>query len=222
MTLGDDMPQVFQKAQDKLYPVFKAIQNVKQNPSTDDALVNSVKLRNGQLVVNGQSFDTDSLDKPPEPLSVDKLFNISRNGITAFFKSYSALSNHHMCRFQVNDTVYSSMEKYLMHMKANLFCDADSAESIIAEDNHVRLKELGKKIKDFKVSAWLKELDSVLDKGLTAKFGQNENLGYFLRNTKEDILVEANPFDSVFGVGLSLYNPAVFNAESWKGENKLR
>ena len=74
--------------------------------------------------------------------------------------------------------------------------------------------------KDFKASAWLKELDFVLDQGLIAKFGQNENLGYFLRKTK-DILVEANPFDSVFRVGLSLYNPAVFNAESWKGENKL-
>ena len=47
VTLVDDMPQVFQKAHDKLYPVFKATQNVKQNPSIDDALVNSVKLRNG-------------------------------------------------------------------------------------------------------------------------------------------------------------------------------
>ena len=221
VTLVDDMPQVFQKAHDKLYPVFKAIQNVKQNPSTDDALVNSVKLRNGQLVINGQSFDTDSLDKLPEPLSIDKLFNISRNGITAFFRSYSALSNHHMCRFQVNDTVYSSMEKYLMHMKANLFGDADSAAATLVEDNPVRLKQLGKKIKNFKASVWLKESDSVLDKGLTAKFSQNENLGYFLRNTKEDTLVEANPFDSVFGVGLSLHNPAIFSAESWKGENKL-
>ena len=108
-----------------------------------------------------------------------------------------------------------------MHMKANLFGDADSAAAIIAEDNPVRLKQLGKKIKDFKASVWLKELDSVLDKGLTAKFSQNENLGYFLRNTKEDTLVEDNPFDSVFGVGLSLHNPAIFSAKSWKGENKL-
>ena len=32
------------------------------------------------------------------------------------------------------------MEKYLMHMKSNLFGDADSAAAIIAEDNPVRLK----------------------------------------------------------------------------------
>ena len=108
-----------------------------------------------------------------------------------------------------------------MHMKADLFGDADSAAAIMAEDNPVRLKQLGKKIKDFKASTWLRELDSVLDRGLSAKFGQNENLGHFLRNTKDDILVEANPFDSVFGVGLSIYNPEVFNADSWKGENKL-
>ena len=115
---------------------------MKDNLSKDGVFVKSLKLRNGQLLVNGQKYDTDNLHKLPPPVFVDKIFN----GVTAFFRSYSALSNHHACTFQVNGTVYSSMEKCLMHTKAIIFDDNMSAESIVAEDGPDQAQTAGKEI----------------------------------------------------------------------------
>ena len=52
-----------------------------------------------------------------------------------------------------------------------------------------------------------------------AKFSQNDELRRFLVNTNNTELVEANPFDRVWGVGVSMQSIDVFNSEKWKGKN---
>ena len=53
------------------------------------------------------------------------------------------------------------------------------------------------------------------------KFTQNKNLKNKLLSTKGTILVEASPFDRVWGIGLDKSNPLVLNRESWRGSNWL-
>ena len=44
---------------------------------------------------------------------------------------------------------------------------------------------------------------------------------WFLLNTKDRIIVEASPVDSIWGIGMAADNPNVTNPELWKGYNLL-
>ena len=61
----------------------------------------------------------------------------------------------------------------------------------------------------------------VVVKGNLAKFGQNEKLRKFLLNTGSAILVEASPYDRVWGIGMREDNKDAKNAEKWYGINLL-
>ena len=65
------------------------------------------------------------------------------------------------------------------------------------------------------------DIEAVLTKGLTAKFGQNEDLRELLKSTGTNTLAEANPNDKVYGIGLSLQDSRVFNKNEWSGQNRL-
>ena len=53
------------------------------------------------------------------------------------------------------------------------------------------------------------------------KFKQNDGLAAFLLATENTAIAEANPKDLLFGVGIGLEDPQVFQKESWKGRNIL-
>ena len=53
------------------------------------------------------------------------------------------------------------------------------------------------------------------------QFGQNPDLLEELKATQGTTLVEASPFDRVWGIGLSATNPKAANRSSWRGANLL-
>ena len=108
-----------------------------------------------------------------------------------------------------------------MLQKAHFFGDTDAAQQMKMEDDPVKLKRLGKNIKNFNSSAWKAQIDRVLVEGLHAKFSQDDNLRNFLKMTGSNTLVEANPNDNIFSVGLSLYNNEIWDKTKWRGENRL-
>ena len=50
---------------------------------------------------------------------------------------------------------------------------------------------------------------------------QNTELGEFLCNTGNKVLVEASPFDTIWGIGMSERDEGVTNPHNWKGTNHL-
>ena len=60
---------------------------------------------------------------------------------------------------------------------------------------------------NFRQDTWSAEVEKILFKGLCAKFEQNPSLAKFLIDTKDSVIAEAKPYDSVFGVELSLGHP---------------
>ena len=58
-------------------------------------------------------------------------------------------------------------------------------------------------------------------KAIKSKFEQNDELGKALRETKNRLLVEANPNDPYWGAGVSIYSEDIWDIESWKGQNRL-
>ena len=57
--------------------------------------------------------------------------------------------------------------------------------------------------------------------GNKAKFGQNPELKEFLLSTDDAILVEASPYDTIWGIGMDRETALNSKVEDWKGENLL-
>ena len=53
------------------------------------------------------------------------------------------------------------------------------------------------------------------------KFSQNEDLKKFLLATGDLILVEASPWDAIWGCGTGPDDDTTFDPKQWQGENLL-
>ena len=217
--LSDDLPTAVEAKHQDLYPVYIALRSL-QHQCTD-GFVKSVKLISDKLWLNGTSYTTEDLGRLPENVSLDKLFNPSDKGITAFFRKFSKLSNHYPCIFVVKGERYSSMEKYLMSSKADFFGDRELVHKIAHEDNPVIIKKLGSRVRNYDRMAWQNEIERVLHEGLLAKFSQNIDLHSFLTSTGNTLLAEANQHDTTYGIGLSLQHKDLWDIQKWPGKNLL-
>jgi hypothetical protein len=54
-----------------------------------------------------------------------------------------------------------------------------------------------------------------------AKFGQNSRLKATLLSTENKIIVEASPYDTIWGIGLYHEDDRVLDEKNWKGMNLL-
>lgn len=116
---------------------------------------------------------------------------------------------------------YCCMEQYMMAEKARLFKDDEILEQILKSNNPKQIKELGRKIKNFNEDVWKRIRYSIILNGNFAKFLQNEELMEFLLQTKNKVLVEASPYDRIWGIGMSVDNKNINNPLLWKGQNLL-
>lgn len=123
--------------------------------------------------------------------------------------------------FTINNIEYSCAEQFMMAYKADLFDDLETLEEIINETNPQKIKELGRKIKNFDENVWNNNKYNIVIHGNYLKFMQNENMKRILLDTKEKIIVEASPYDRIWGVGLSETDERIYNPNNWNGENLL-
>ena len=75
---------------------------------------------------------------------------------------------------------------------------------ILKQENPVDAMRIEYKVKKFSASAWDDVCIDHMKQGLLAKFTQNKELGSFLLETKPQILVEASPPDTFWGIRLDL------------------
>jgi ribA/ribD-fused uncharacterized protein len=132
----------------------------------------------------------------------------------------SCLSQWYTCRFEIDGIEYNCAEQYMMAEKARLFKDMDTLAKILASENPDIIKNLGREVRNFNEHVWRMESGSAVVKGNMAKFLQNKNLGDFLLGTGEKILVEASPYDRIWGIGYN-ENDALITPEYKWGRNEL-
>ena len=139
--------------------------------------------------------------------------------------SEACLSQMWICGFGDEDGAgsrrYNSAEQYMMAQKALLFRDKDTFEKIMAEYNPVKIKKLGREVKGFDSDLWDKVKYDVILAGNYLKFTQNRALGLYLLDTRDRVLVEASPYDTVYGIGMSADDKDACCPRLWKGENLL-
>ncbi|HEX5063193.1 MAG TPA: NADAR family protein [Kofleriaceae bacterium] len=140
---------------------------------------------------------------------------------TFFFTEASPFSQWHRCRFAVDGVTFNCAEQFMMHGKAVLFGDAAIAAEILAADHPRTHKALGRKVKDFDGAVWERERMRIIKDGNRAKFTQNPELLAKLLATKGTLMVEASPFDRIWGIGLGANDPRAKDPKQWKGKNLL-
>jgi len=130
------------------------------------------------------------------------------------------LSNWHLCDFRDEcGTEFNCSEQYMMLAKAEMFNDMDTARLIMEAPHPREQKALGRQVKGFDKEKWEAQARDIVEKGCYFKFSQNEYLKRFLLNTGDTILVEASPYDCVWGIGIGPDDPRRFDEKNWRGTN---
>jgi len=166
-----------------------------------------------------QKYTKDYIKRTfPNPEQSDFVFFWSGNVTKKLSKS--CLSQWYPAVFTIDGVTYSCAEQYMMAEKARISNDMDSLKQILETDDPRVMKRLGRGVKNFAAIRWALVKFETVVKGNIAKFGQNEELKQFLLGTGDAILVEASPYDKVWGIGMYGGKNAL-NVDDWKGENLL-
>ena len=140
---------------------------------------------------------------------------------TFFFTEASPFSQWYRCAFTEGGNAFNCAEQYMMHGKAVLFRDAEMAAEILAADHPRKHKALGRKVQGFDNGVWHRERERIVRAGNHAKFTQNPALLELLLATRGTTLVEASPYDKIWGIGLAASDPRAQDPKQWKGQNLL-
>lgn len=128
-------------------------------------------------------------------------------------------SNWSKSPFKINDITFNCGEQYMMYQKAIVFEDYDSAIKILEEVSPQTQKILGRRVKNFNKNKWDSIKYELVKKGLREKFKQNPLLKEYLMEYSDSVIVEASPYDRIWGIGF-ITEDAIDNIDKW-GENLL-
>ena len=123
--------------------------------------------------------------------------------------------------FEIGGVRYSSAECFMMAEKARLFHDQETFRKIVSCSDPDIAKKLGRTVRNFDEAVWIQNRFEIVVRGNLAKFQQNEDMGEFLLGTRDHILVEASPVDSIWGIGLAEDDARSRSPERWLGLNLL-
>lgn len=133
----------------------------------------------------------------------------------------SCLSQWWPAKFTVDGVGFATAEHYMMWRKARLFGDEDAARRIPGAGHPNAAKQLGRTVTGFDTETWERHRFDIVVDGNRAKFGQHEPLRDFLLGTRKRVLVEASPYDRVWGIGMAADHPHAQTPSRWRGLNLL-
>lgn len=144
-----------------------------------------------------------------------------KEGYLFFWGNEDYMSNWHKASFEIDGISFNCSEQYMMYAKAITFNDFDTANKILRTSSQSAQKKLGREVKNYDDSTWTKVRMDVVYKACLAKFEQNPALKEQLLNTNDLHLVEASPYDKIWGIGLDENAPEATNSTLWRGLNLL-
>ena len=124
-------------------------------------------------------------------------------------------------RFTIDGIVYETTEQWMMAEKARLFNDDETLKKILKTKKPKEQKALGRQVKNFNPGKWNSKAKDIVYIGNKAKFKQDKRLLQILFDTYPKTLVEASPFDKIWGIGLAEDDKLAQNRNTWQGTNWL-
>lgn len=129
-------------------------------------------------------------------------------------------SQWHRSKFTLDGVTYNTAEQYMMAMKADYFGDADTLAKILKSKDPSEQKALGRQVSNFDAEAWNAVSRGFVYKANMAKFS-DPALKQIILSTGNKELVEASPYDKIWGIGLGQDNDDRFDKTKWRGTNWL-
>ena len=220
----EDYPHEIERRRKRLWPYLRAARA--GDPNHPENRV-TAHLRVNKLVINHQAFSVDNINNVPDFVrsAVDnepkrkQTFCIQTDELALFFTKESPLSNFYPSSLDMDDHQYNCVEQYLAHKKALLFSEPELAEEILKTSEARDQKRMVRNLPHFDLGKWKQHLHKILKPALKAKFEQNDQLKASLLATGNRLIGEASPSDTLFGIGLSLSNPAAVVKTRWTGDN---
>lgn len=146
---------------------------------------------------------------------------IIKGNMTIFFSEKDQFSNWFISEFEVKGERFNCVEQFMMFCKAKLFGDEITANKIMAAAHPRDQKALGRSVKSYNDAVWCQRRSRIVAHGCYAKFSQNPVLRDALLSTGDTTLVEASPYDRIWGVGLAEHDPRILDRRQWRGLNLL-
>lgn len=130
-------------------------------------------------------------------------------------------SNFHPIKIKYNKINFYTTEQIFMWEKALYFEDKEIAQKIMVTAEPSECKRLGRQIKNFDADKWSIVSYDIMVNANYHKYSQNPILKDLLLETGDKTLVEASPFDKIWGVGLASFNDEILDEKNWRGQNLL-
>jgi len=131
------------------------------------------------------------------------------------------LSQWFPASFSVEECTYPTAEHFMMAEKARLFGDRRTLSRILEAGSPRSAKKLGREVQNFDEETWRRHRRDIVVRGNLAKFRQNSNLKSYLIGTGEHVLVEASPYDPIWGIGMKETDKRAADPFQWEGKNLL-
>lgn len=108
-----------------------------------------------------------------------------------------------------------------MYEKAKYANDIELANKILYAKDGRHAKSLGNRVKA-NYKQWMEEKAcQVMKFAIKQKFSQNSEILEILRQTKDYMMVECNPYDKFWGAGCQLNSKEAENQTHWEGQNMM-
>ena len=133
------------------------------------------------------------------------------------------MSNWKICKIvdPITKLEFDSTEQIYMWYKAHFFNDVDTRKQLELKLTPKQAKDLGRVVKNYQDDLWECVRFDYMVYSNYLKYTQNPDLKAKLLATGEKVLVEASPYDKVWGVGLLANNPLILDDKNWTGRNLL-
>jgi hypothetical protein len=154
--------------------------------------------------------------------TITTLYNkgiLVKEGFALFYAG--PFSNWYKCKFIIDGVTYSTSEQHMMLRKAVTFNDYITASKILKTSDAKKQKALGRLVNGYDDDVWNNCRYQAVLEGCLAKFEQNLDIRQLLLSTEDLELVEASPFDVIWGIGMDASHPDATNKAKWKGQNLL-
>lgn len=146
---------------------------------------------------------------------------MSMSKFTFFWESDSPFSNWYPQSFDHEGKRYNCSEQYMMYKKAMLFKDTDVAEMIMEQAHPRKQKFLGRQVRGFDQEVWMAKCQDIMVPALVSKFTQDTYSLNCMLDSVGTTIVEASPYDKVWGIGMTKDDPRATNPTQWDGLNLL-
>jgi ribA/ribD-fused uncharacterized protein len=139
-----------------------------------------------------------------------------------FWGKQDIYSNWHPASFEADGKLFANSEQYMMWRKATRFPgNQELAAAMLRTPDPAELKAMGRMVQNFVELVWQRERLDIMVAGCYAKFSWNSALRDELLATGDRILVEASPYDRIWGIGLRATDPDALDPTKWRGLNLL-